>query len=86
MPRKYFGDRERILSAEMGRRIAELRAAQNLSQREFAKLLDVDKNIIYNIENGYTVISFYLLLRIARGLRVSLSQIASDAIKKHGNA
>ena len=54
----------------IGRKIAKLRADQNLSQEDLASLADVNRGYISRIENGHVSFSVPVLLNLAKALNV----------------
>ena len=61
------------LKKRIGERIIELREAQNLSQIELAKRLDIDRQAMYRYEAGGADPRISTLTKIAEALSVTLS-------------
>lgn len=55
---------------EIGRKIAEERKSQGLTQEGLAGLTDMDRSFISEIENGHKNFSVTTLLRISEALKV----------------
>lgn len=64
-----------LLYKAVGSRIAGLRQAAGMSQREFARYLDVKQNYIWRVEDGQQNLSLRNLARIAAGLRVPIADL-----------
>lgn len=61
------------LKKRIGERIIELREAQNLSQIDLAKRLDIDRQAMYRYEVGGADPRISTLTKIAEALSVTLS-------------
>lgn len=59
----------------LGKRLAELRASKNITQENLSFELDVDRTYISYIERGKRNPSLYMLSKIAKALRVHLSEL-----------
>lgn len=60
---------------KLGLKIRELRKKQGLSQEEFAYRANIDRSYVGQIERGERNIAFLNLLKIARALEVTLSEL-----------
>lgn len=58
----------------IGKRIKELRLANNLSQEKLALLSDIDRTYIASVENGKRNISIVNLSKIIKSLNVSFEE------------
>jgi transcriptional regulator with XRE-family HTH domain len=63
------------LQAEIGRRIKVLREKTGLNQDDFAELCGLHRARIGKIENGWFDLRITTLHRIARALKIDLSQL-----------
>jgi transcriptional regulator with XRE-family HTH domain len=59
----------------LGKLIQRLRIAKGLSQEGLAALANVERSFVGKIERGESSPSFTVLLRIARGLSIPLSEL-----------
>jgi len=59
----------------LGERLSKLRKQKSLSQDELSSLSDVDRTYIAKIENGKANPSLEVLIKIARGLKIKLSDL-----------
>ncbi len=59
----------------IGRNIFKLRTAKKLSQEDLCEMADIDRSYLSEIENGHKNFSISILLKIARALNVSTSEI-----------
>jgi transcriptional regulator with XRE-family HTH domain len=66
---------ETTLLRSLGKRIRELRKASGISQERLAELADIHENHVRRIEGGTANPSYLVLLRIARALDVSPSEL-----------
>ena len=57
----------------IGRRIGVLREGQSISQSQFATMVGMDRSYLNEVEQGQRNVSLSYLVRIARGLGVTLS-------------
>lgn len=60
---------------EIGKNIARIRKASNLTQVEFAKKSGIHRSVISRIEQGSENCSIKMLRNIARNLNVSLVEL-----------
>jgi transcriptional regulator with XRE-family HTH domain len=67
--------RQADITVRFGRRVRELRLRAKLSQEEFAAQCDLDRTYISGIERGMRNVALRNIERIARTLRVSLSEL-----------
>ena len=63
-------------------RIKEIRKSKNLSQVDVAKALNVKKQFLNNIENGYKALSLSFAVEIADYFDVSLDELVGRERKK----
>jgi transcriptional regulator with XRE-family HTH domain len=63
------------ITVRFGRRVRELRLCAELSQEEFAAQCDLDRTYISGIERGVRNVALRNIDRIAKTLRVSLSEL-----------
>lgn len=66
---------ETVALHALGKRIRELRTTQGDSQESLAELADIHENHLRRIEGGTANPSFLVLVRIARALGVSVSDL-----------
>ena len=66
---------EQILLNKVGKRIRALRNDTGLSQEDFAEKCDLDRTYISDVERGERNISIINLNKIAKALKVRLSQL-----------
>ncbi len=66
------------MKEKIGKRIAELRKAKNLSQQKFANEADIERSFFTHIEKGRKNISIATLERIFNALEVSFKDFFSD--------
>jgi transcriptional regulator with XRE-family HTH domain len=75
------------LSMKLGEALKKVREAKNLSQKELAGLLGMAQAQYSRIESGKTDPSFSAVIKIAKALGISLSELfTSDEIFKDVNA
>ena len=60
---------------ELGQKIKAIREAKALTQHELANKAGVDRNYVGMLERGERNPSYLSLLKIAKGLNVSLSKL-----------
>ena len=63
-----------ILDA-LGKRIHALRKEQGLSQETLSNMVGIDRSYLTTIEHGKRNISIDVLVRLCRGLGISLSKL-----------
>lgn len=63
------------LKSDLGNRIKRLRKSQGLSQEQLGLMIGLDRTYLVGVEKGRRNISFINLVKIARGLGVSLSEL-----------
>lgn len=59
----------------LGKRIAELRNAQGLSQDKLCMMMGLGHTYLVDIENGRINIGFFNLCKIADGLDITVSEL-----------
>lgn len=70
----------------LGKRIRQLRTNKNLTQEQFAEILNSDQAVISRIENGDKGLSIEFLLKIANSLEASTDDILVDSlVNPHSN-
>lgn len=69
---------ENIELKKFGERVRQLRKAKGLSQEKLAELADLHRNYIGGIERGERNLALLNILRLARALGVSPSQLLED--------
>ncbi len=74
MSEKYSKAEQKLLT-KVGKRIRALRNETGLSQEDFAKKCDLDRTYISDVERGERNISIINLNKIAKSLKVALSQL-----------
>jgi transcriptional regulator with XRE-family HTH domain len=60
---------------KLGENLKKIRTEKNISQVEIAKILDVDKSFISNIENGKTNPTLSTIANLANSLGVSTNEL-----------
>ena len=63
------------LKLRLGMRIKDLRLQRDLSQEQFAHLIQMDRSYLASIEVGRRNVTLQNLAKIANGLDISLSQL-----------
>lgn len=63
------------ISKKLGENLKRLRAKKKLSQGALARILDVDKGYISNIENGKKNPTLATIERLANALHVSVDEL-----------
>ena len=66
---------ELAMLRSLGKRIRELRRERGYSQEKLAELADVHENHVRRIERGEANPSFLVLIRIARAVGISVSDL-----------
>lgn len=69
---------ENIELQKFGERVRQLRKAKGLSQEKLAELADLHRNYIGGIERGERNLALLNIVRLARALGVSPSQLLED--------
>ena len=69
---------EDIELKKFGDRVRQLRKAKGLSQEKLAELADLHRNYIGGIERGERNLALLNVVRLARALGVSPSQLLED--------
>lgn len=60
---------------EIGRRIKNIRKTENLSQEEFAEVIETSSRTVSNVENGLVIPSLQTIANIAEQYHVSIDSI-----------
>jgi transcriptional regulator with XRE-family HTH domain len=63
------------LRKKFGARLRAIRAQRKMTQEQFAEALDISVDFLSLIERGISAPSFETLERIARRLRISVTQL-----------
>lgn len=63
---------------KLGNRIKELRQSTGLSQEDFALSIEMDRTYYSAIENGKHNVTIQNLYKIAKGLKITLSELLKD--------
>lgn len=74
-------DAERA-TADVGRRIAELRRQRGLTQERFAERLGIAANALQRIELGMQNLTIRSLVRLANGLGVPLASLFETPVSR----
>ena len=61
-----------MIKKDFGERVRNLRKQSGLSQEKFALLIDMDRTYFASVESGKRNISLENILKISRGLDISL--------------
>jgi transcriptional regulator with XRE-family HTH domain len=67
----------------LGRTVRETRARRSMSQEELGHEADLHRNYVGAIERGEINPTFRVLLKVARGLRIPLSELLELAERRH---
>lgn len=67
-----------MITADLGKRIRELRQQTGLSQEKFALKLGMDRTYFASVEAGKRNIAIVNIKKIADGLEVSLSELFKE--------
>ena len=59
----------------LGNRIRLLRNAQDLSQRDFSQMVQINRSYFADVEHGKRNVSIDNLIKISRGFGISLSEL-----------
>jgi len=63
------------MQTKLGHRLKELRTQRNISQEQFAKLIDMDRSYYASIEEGRRNVTLRNLAKIADGFGITLSEL-----------
>lgn len=66
------------IKEKIGKGIKELRKKNNISQEALANISNIDRTYIQSIEQGERNISITILEKIAKGFKISLSELLKD--------
>lgn len=69
---------ENVELKKFGDRVRQLRKAKGISQEKLAELADMHRNYIGGIERGERNLALINIVRLARALGVSPSQLLED--------
>ena len=64
-----------MIAEAFGRRVKELRNNLGISQEKFALSINMDRTYFSSVENGKRNISLNNILKIAKGLDISLEEL-----------
>ena len=67
-----------MITADLGKRIRELRTQTGLSQEKFALKIGMDRTYFASVESGKRNIAIRNIKKIADGLDVTLSELFKD--------
>lgn len=67
-----------MITADLGKRIRELRQQTGLSQEKFALKIGMDRTYFASVEAGKRNIAIVNIKKIADGLEVSLSELFKE--------
>lgn len=70
-------DRDEVLR-ELGDAVREARTAKGMSQEELASASALDRTYVGGVERGERNVGFINLVKLARSLRVRLSELLKD--------
>ena len=62
-------------AARLGKNLKRIRTEKGISQGEIGRILEVDKGFISNIEAGKTNPTLATIAKIAKAIRVSVSEL-----------
>lgn len=68
--------------ADIGKRIRILRKRMRLTQSQLAELVDLSEDSIGKIERGVNAPTTDTLLKIAAGLKITLSELLGETLEK----
>lgn len=71
-------EEKNTILVEFGKKIQQIRKEQNLSQEKLAELADLHRTYIGMIERGEKNITLVNIEKIARALKVTISDIFND--------
>ncbi|HEC66883.1 hypothetical protein LCGC14_1989480 [marine sediment metagenome] len=71
---------EKYYNKVIGTRIELYRNNKNMTQNELAKLIDVSRVTITQIEAGRSMVSIYKLIRISKALDISYVKILKSIV------
>lgn len=66
------------LMAAFGKRVRRLRSSVGLSQESFAELCGLDRTYVSSIERGKRNVSLLNIAKIARALKIPISELTKD--------
>ena len=83
MPKSKLSGQEKIDAANLARKVKQLRIANNLTQSDVARELNVSPGFISNVENGRTAMSLRLLIYYAKLTGTTLDMLVGDMIPEY---
>ena len=85
MPKNKLSPQEMKESSALSLKVKQLRIANNLTQSDVAKELNVSPGFISNVENGRTAMSLRLLIYYAKLTGTTLDMLVGDMIPDYKN-
>ena len=83
MPKSKLSPQEMKESNALAQKVKQLRIANNLTQSDVAKELNVSPGFISNVENGRTAMSLRLLIYYAKMTGTTLDMLVGDMIPEY---
>ena len=83
MPKSKLSGQEKIDAANLARKVKQLRIANNLTQSDVARELNVSPGFISNVENGRTAMPLRLLIYYAKMTGTTLDMLVGDMIPEY---
>ena len=83
MPKSKLSSQEMKESNALAQKVKQLRIANNLTQSDVAKALNVSPGFISNVENGRTAMSLRLLIYYAKLTGTTLDMLVGDMIPEY---
>lgn len=65
-----------------GENLKRIRKDMNITQEEMAKHIEISQSYIADIERNRKNISLAVILKIAKGLKISVNKLINDDIKQ----
>lgn len=69
---------ENYIKLKFGANIKKLRISRNLSQEKFAELVGLHRTYITEVERGLRNVSLINIVKIAKGLDISISELFNE--------
>lgn len=70
------------MAKDISKRIRDLRKTMKLTQSQFAELVNLSEDSIGKIERGVSVPTIDTLNKIAKGLKITLSEVLEETLQK----
>ncbi len=83
MPKNKLSPQEAKESSALSLKVKQLRIANNLTQSDVARELNVSPGFISNVENGRTAMSLRLLIYYAKMTGTTLDMLVGDMIPEY---